>query len=176
MSRDLELNRICVATDFSQTSDRAVRYAVGLAERFDAEQHLLHVLQDISLVLGHPDFTASGETVQQFLAELESDAAGRLEELTATPWWETINVVRAIRHGVVYQEICRYAERRNIDLLILGTHGRTGLKHVFLGSVAERVVRTAPCPVLTVRHPAHRVTLPAEQTEADRMPATHVAG
>ncbi len=64
-------------------------------------------------------------------------------------------MLRAIRYGKPADEICRYARKQSIDLLVLGTHGRTGLKHLLVGSVAERVVRVGPCPVLTVRQHEH---------------------
>ena len=69
-------------------------------------------------------------------------------------------MVRELRKGSPFLEIVRYAKDKNIDLIVLGTHGRSGLSHVLLGSVAERVVRKAPCPVLTVRHPEHEFVMP----------------
>jgi nucleotide-binding universal stress UspA family protein len=84
----------------------------------------------------------------------------KLDQQPGSPWDENLTVVREIRQGSPFLEIIRYAKEKNIDLIVLGTHGRSGLAHVMLGSVAERVVRIAPCPVLTVRHPEHEFVMP----------------
>jgi nucleotide-binding universal stress UspA family protein len=83
-----------------------------------------------------------------------------LDQQPGSPWDEKHTVVRELRKGSPFLEIVRYAKDKNIDLIVLGTHGRSGLSHVLLGSVAERVVRKAPCPVLTVRHPEHEFVMP----------------
>jgi nucleotide-binding universal stress UspA family protein len=182
---EIELRRVCVPTDFSVSAEWALHYAAALAEKFGAELHLLHVLQDPEVAVAHPDFTARNEAARTyfraleqlppdeesaprtaereplpdeatraFLKSLEADVGRLYDQLPAVaPWWERLSIVRATRFGHPVEEICRYARRHGVGLLVLGTHGRSGLRRVLLGSVAERVVRTAPCPVLTVRHP-----------------------
>jgi nucleotide-binding universal stress UspA family protein len=73
---------------------------------------------------------------------------------------QQLHVLKEIREGSPFYEIIRYAKERDIDLIVMGTHGRSGLVHVLLGSVTEKVVRKAPCPVLTVRHPEHEFVHP----------------
>lgn len=185
----IDINRICVPTDFSLSAEKAIHYGVALAEKHDAELHLLHVLQDFEQAVLHPDFTASGEqarayfnrledaagttaedkskkqnptedeAVHSFLRSLEKGTENQFSELPLDKWWERIQILKAIRYGNPAKEICRYARKQNVDLLVLGTHGRTGLNHLLIGSVAERIVRTAPCPVLTVRDHEHNFVL-----------------
>jgi len=181
----VNIKRICVPTDFSPCSEQAIHYGATLAEVHDADLHLLHVLQDAEDTVLHPDFTASGEQARDYFRRLEEAEGGpegesaserkpdederihnylralekgvdsKFAKLELDKWWERVRLHRVIRYGNPVREICRYTRKHSIDLLILGTHGRTGLSQLLLGSVAERVVRVSPCPVLTVRHPAH---------------------
>ncbi len=183
----IEIKRICAATDFSQSSEQAIHYGAALAETHGAELHLLHVLRDFEQAVLHPDYTASGEQAQAYFDRLEEKAgkpdeshAPKLDEddavhsflralekgtddqfakLPLDKWWERVPILRATRYGNPATEICRYARKQNIDLLVLGTQGRTGLSHLLVGSVAERVVRISHCPVLTVRHREHNFVL-----------------
>ncbi len=173
-----QLARLCVPTDFSDAAENALQYGVTLAEALSLELHVLHVLQDIGELIVHPDFTAHGETArayfnelqrkegaellddgaQTFLRQLEQGADEQFQQVSLGERLEKLGYIKAVRYGNPVEEICRYATNNKIDLLVLGTHGRTGLKRMLLGSVAERVVRAAPCPVLTVRdHQPHDV-------------------
>jgi nucleotide-binding universal stress UspA family protein len=154
----IELNRICVPTDFSEQADHALKYAVTLAERFGATLHLLHVVQDIAPTVPEPGLAIL--PTDEIMRSLERGALEGLEKMLPSESATKMQVVRAVRHGVPFHEICRYAKQENIDLLVLGTHGRTGLAHFLLGSVVERVVRSSPCPVLSVRHPEHEFVVP----------------
>jgi universal stress protein A len=145
------IQRILCPVDFSDTSNHAVKYALGLAEPLGAEVHLLHVYQlpmytmpDGALLAGPQTATRVMESAQQALNEL---AAG----LGADP-----PLQKHLTEGVPHAEVERVANDIGADLIVMGTHGRTGLGHLLLGSVAERVVRTASVPVLTVRHPGAR--------------------
>src|SRR5262249_10221507 len=138
----IDLRRILVPTDFSRSSENALAYAAAFAEKFGAEVVLLHVVQDLALfvpaaVMAAPPRAPPG---RQFLAAarqaLEHAAAG-VRGVTVRP---------EVAEGVPYEEIVRQAREGDVDLIVMGTHGRTGLAHVFLGSVAEKVVRRAPCP------------------------------
>lgn len=154
----IEVNKICVPTDFSDAADHAMVYGATLADRFGAQLHLLHVVDDMGAVMVEGGaWLGAWEDVRRSMKEA---ALGKLADRPQVPWRNTLQVVRAVRSGVPYQEIRSYADSEGIDLLILGTHGRTGIRHFLLGSVAERVVRVAPCPVLTVRHPEHEFVVP----------------
>jgi nucleotide-binding universal stress UspA family protein len=158
----IALKRILVATDFSDTSEAAVKYGVALARAFGARLHVLHVAgrQDLQVMVERQ------RVIDQFLSEPGEphNAARELLSGVLTPQdAEAVQAEYVLRAGGAsgpYLEIVRYAKERGIDLIIVGTHGRGFVAHMLIGSVAERVVRTAPCPVLTVRHPEHEFVLP----------------
>jgi nucleotide-binding universal stress UspA family protein len=155
----ITLKNILVATDFGEAAASALAYGRELARRFDATLHILHVVDDVGARLA----TASG--LPYDTTRLQEDLNGvegrQLEQLVAD---EDRRELRAKIVQVVSpspaREIVDYAAKAGIDLMILGTHGRSAIAHVFMGSVAERVVRLAPCPVLTVRHPEHEFIRP----------------
>ncbi len=154
----IQLNRILVPVDFSDYSSDAVKYGCALAEKFGAELHLLHVLQDMVAMVPEPGlaFPPPGDYMQ----ELQQSAEDALMKLPDNTWKFTGKVVRSTRQGPPFVEILRYAKEMVIDLIVMGTHGRSGLAHMLLGSVAERVVRKAPCPVLSVRPDQHEFVMP----------------
>src|SRR5262249_24508428 len=143
----ISLKTILVPSDFSECSDEALRYGLELARRFDASLHLLHVVQDpVTQPSAAEGFSAPlFEVVEQWQRQAEApvpDAdrhGGTVASVVATP----------------SAEILAYAAANDVDLIVMGTHGRRGVSHMLLGSIAERVVRRAPCPVLTVRRPQH---------------------
>lgn len=145
----LKLQSILCPTDFSEFSEHAIRYACELAEKFGAELHLLNVLQDYAEVA-----RGSGEMFVPFtdwLPELRKQSQDQLAKQPGPEWSPKVHVHRTTRVGPPVDEIAKYAKEHNIDLIVQGTHGRRGVKHMLLGSVAENIVRYAPCPVLTVR-------------------------
>lgn len=154
----INLNRILVPVDFSENSRRALEYGCAFAEQFGSELHLLHVLQDLVAMVPEPGlaFPPPGD----YMEELRASAEKGLADLPDKAWAEGKSVVRATRQGPPFLEIVRYATDNETDLIIMGTHGRSGLAHVLLGSVAEKVVRKAPCPVLTVRPSDHQFVMP----------------
>lgn len=154
----IRLRRILLPTDFSDFSRAGLAYGCAFAEKFGAELHLLHVLQDLVALLPEPGlaYPAPGDYMQ----ELQSSADQALAKLPEPGCAEGLPVVRATRQGAAFVEIIRYARENEIDLIIMGTHGRSGLAHVLLGSVAERVVRKSPCPVLTVHPEGHSFQMP----------------
>jgi nucleotide-binding universal stress UspA family protein len=153
----IDIKRILLPTDFSDHSAAATWYAYEMATRFGAELHLLHALE-VHLA-STPAFgmgLALPQYVQESRAAAEKALAGGLD-----PQGSAVRkVVRAVVEGSPKVEIVRYARTQQIDLIVLATHGRTGLAHVLMGSVAENVVRTAPCPVLTVRPEGHQFVMP----------------
>ncbi|MBI3410041.1 MAG: universal stress protein [Planctomycetes bacterium] len=154
------LHRILVPTDFSEHARQAVKYAAAFAEKFGAEIHLLHVLQDLAIY--QPDAVTIGPPVVPPLAQLAAAARTSLERFIADNKLERLAVQQEVREGTPVEEIIEFAAEKDIDLIILGTHGRGWLAHVLLGSVAEKVVRKAPCPVLTVRLAEHEFVKPDE--------------
>ncbi len=153
----IQLQKILLPTDFSNYSAAATKYACELATKFDAELHILHTLEShLSLT---PTFGLGLDLpkyVSESKAAVEKSRAGVLD-----PKWEAgRKVVKATVEGSPKTEIIAYARKQNIDLIVLATHGRSGLAYVLMGSVAESVVRTAPCPVLTVRPEGHQFVMP----------------
>lgn len=150
------LKRVLVAVDFSEFSDNALRYGCELADKFDAELFLLHVLLTPMVVDEGMDFLV--RTWDEYQDDLRSAAENKLKELDVSPLSED-KVTIETRMGAAFSEITQFAEAKNIDLIVMGTHGRTGFRNLVMGSVAERVVRKAPCPVLTIQHPKHVAAL-----------------
>ncbi len=142
------LKRILVPLDFSEQSLRALAYAKTLAKPFAASLDLIHVVPNpyvtdpTGLYTGLP---------QSFLDELDQNARTQLSAVLTGDEHQAFSARRIVAVGDPLFEIVEYARREPVDLIVMGTHGRTGISHLVLGSVAERVVRTAPCPVLTVR-------------------------
>jgi nucleotide-binding universal stress UspA family protein len=155
----VNLKQILVPTDFSMASDSALRYGKALAETFGSTVHLLHVVEETPvypwaspegiLPLPLPAWDEMEKQVREQLTKQLTDAEQRLfhAELATLP-------------GNPFVEIVRYAKEHTIDLIVIGTHGRGPVAHMLLGSVAEKVVRKAPCPVLTVRSPEHEFVMP----------------
>jgi universal stress protein A len=143
------LTTILVATDFSPTSKEALEYGHMLAERFGASLHLVHVSEPPAMAAAWSDgYSLMLADLQE---EIQKEAAMRLASMIAPSW--TTPVTTEVLTGSPARAIVDAAREGGVDLIVMGTHGYGGLSHVLLGSVAERVVRTASCPVLTVRHP-----------------------
>jgi universal stress protein A len=145
----LEIRHILAPTDLSQHAEVALRYACGLAERFQATLHLLHVLPDVMPITPDPDFEPSLPIPLNGEAETESLQA--LRRALHPSWGQPAQVETDLLHGDPIAGILDYASHHPIDLIVIATHGRTGLSHALLGSIAEQIVREAPCPVLTIR-------------------------
>ena len=138
-----------VPIDFSSYAEQALDYAIALAKQLQARVTLLHVIQPPLMAGADMGVWPSPTFLEELEAAVTSDMEGYLARVTAAGLEGEIVVV----HGVPFQEILHAAKERQVDLIIMGTHGRTGLTHVLLGSVAEKVVRLAPCPVLIARQP-----------------------
>lgn len=140
--------RIVVAVDFSPASEEAWAHARRLAVHADAELILTHVVAEAPPLGGGPPMRARIAEVQASLRRWADDKLAKWAEAARA---EGRRVRLAVRVGIPYQEIVDLATDERADLVVIGTHGRTGIRHAVLGSVAERVVRLAPCPVLSVR-------------------------
>jgi len=154
----IDTSSILYVTDFSDLSLHALKYARYLAKKMDAELHVLHVVDDSYQYWIATDMIAA--PVGPPVEELTGKAEQLLEEFVAKNLSQDVKVTRAIRHGRPFVEIIEYAKEQAIGMIVMGTHGRTGLKHVLLGSVADKVVHRSPCPVLTVRSPEHEFEMP----------------
>jgi universal stress protein A len=152
----LGIRSILVPTDFSARSEKALAFAIALARQFGAKLTLLHVVEPIAT----QDFDAS------FPLVLDSEKTKRFCEGVLKQIVEKFEIKPAllekilVRHGRPFNEISDAARTLKVDLVVIATHGYTGLKHTFLGSTAERVVRHAPCPVLVVREREHDFVFP----------------
>jgi len=152
----INLRRILVPTDFSEFSEQALRYAYELAGKFESELHLLLVVDDSTPLMLDPEFIQ----VDDFRAQQVSAAQKRLDECSVDSSNHKLSVARELRQGNPFVEIVRYAKDKDIDLIVMGTHGRSGLVHMMMGSVAEKVVRKARCPVLTIPKSEHEFVMP----------------
>jgi nucleotide-binding universal stress UspA family protein len=147
------IQRILAAVDFSPCSEKAARYAVDLAEKLGAQVTLFNAYF-FPVTIPFPDGSAyipSAESV----AELAGSAMMQLRALRDKVQRPGVRIELASNEGPARQVIPAVAQDRKFDLIVIGTHGRTGLSHVVLGSVAEAVVRHSAVPVLTVRTPKH---------------------
>jgi nucleotide-binding universal stress UspA family protein len=154
------LKNILVATDFSEPAAAAMDYGRALGRQFGSQLYVIHVVEDILMSVGSDGYVAE---VSQLQIDAEEKAKERMRALVDDRDREELRPKGYVFHDrSIPRGIAEYARTHAIDLIVLGTHGRTGVRHLALGSVAERVVRAAPCPVLTVKHPEREfVTVPA---------------
>ncbi|HKY19900.1 MAG TPA: universal stress protein [Vicinamibacterales bacterium] len=154
----IKITNVLVATDFSDTSASALNYGREFARTFGATLHVLHVVENSLMWVG-PE--ASGIDFVQLQAELAAGARERLGQTVTAEDRLQLKAVTAVRTGDSPAfEIAAYAKAERIDLIVMGTHGRGIMGHLLMGNVAEKVVRIAPCPVLTVHHPEHEFIQP----------------
>jgi universal stress protein A len=159
----LSVESILVPTDFSDKSGKALKYAMQLVKLFGAQITLLHVVEPIQ-----PDFDVFPMALnqQQTVKAAEVELKRFASRLVGKP----AGMRYLVRLGKPYYQVAEAAQASNADLIIIATHGRTGLKHILLGSTAERVVRHAPCPVLTVRQKESDSIKTAARRSLDREP------
>ena len=161
----ISLKKVLVATDFSEASDAAFMYGRTLASSFGAAMHVVHVVEPVYLnAMGAEAYASLTPDLQE---QIDLAARSRLHALVLDSDRSGPAMKTALRRAPAPERaIVEYAKEEGIDLVVMGTRGRGGVAHLFLGSVAERVVRTAPCPVLTVHHPEHEFVAPDALTEA----------
>lgn len=150
------INHILHPTDFSDASDQALRYACSMASQYSAELHLIYVIPEARLMA--PD--NAGFLAEDYYHSMTSYAEEELLSLPDKVLHYGGSVTRNVCRGVPFVEIIRYSKDNVIDLIVMGTHGHSGLKHLIMGSVAENVVRKSPCPVLTVHPENYEFVMP----------------
>ncbi len=157
---EIDINNILCPVDFSEGSTHALRYGVAFASAYNARLELLHVVELPFLpsysTAGVPDLSLPVEQIQD-------DCENRLNQMVEDHREYHDHIEGRTVVGAPFVEIVREADEGDFDMLVVGTHGRTGIKHMLIGSVAEKVVRKAPCPVLTVKHPEHEFVKPDEE-------------
>jgi nucleotide-binding universal stress UspA family protein len=156
----ITLKKILVATDFSEPSEAALAYGRELARNFGAALTIVNVVENLLTRA----YGVDGGVVMidpELQRQIEDGARLELDKLISKEDRDLLNAEGVVLvSGMLVDAIISRARQTNTDLIVMGTHGRGGMAHLFLGSVSERVVRTAPCPVLTVRHPQHEFVLP----------------
>ena len=155
----IKLEKIIHPTDFSEPSRYALRYAMSFAEEYGATLVIVHVIEEVAKAMYFDMLQAP--PLADLMADIEKQAERALKDLVPEEHREKLTIEHVIRKGVPFLEIVRCAEEMKADMIVCGTHGRTGLKHALFGSVAEKIVRKSPCPVLSVRHPEHQFEMPA---------------
>jgi nucleotide-binding universal stress UspA family protein len=145
-----------VTTDFSEYSGEALDFGISIAEKYEAEIHLLHVV----------------DTAGKSNADEEQNARKIMKTFVNEHIDESVWVLQAVRSGRPHDEIVRYAQMNGINLIVIATHGRTGISHAIMGSIAEKVVRHSPVPVLTV-HPS--TVIERLVSESDVLSDLHIA-
>ena len=154
----IKIERIVVAADFSEPSETAFTYGRALARNFDASLHLIHVVENALLYAGLDGVAVDISAIQ---AEAVASARFKLNALLTEPERSELHATAVVKVGASpAHEIIDYAKYLRADMIVMGTHGRGLMAHLLMGSVAEAVVRRAPCPVLTVRHPEREFVLP----------------
>jgi nucleotide-binding universal stress UspA family protein len=154
----LSLKTILVPTDFSEASESALDFGKAMAGAFGASLHLVHVMEDLLAHAWAAEIYVA--SMPQLRDEIEKESRQRLGQMLTGDELREFRVVTTLLAGNPFLEIIRYAKAQNVDLIVMGTHGRGAIAHMLLGSVAEKVVRKAPCPVLTVREAQHQFVMP----------------
>lgn len=156
----INIKRILVPTDFSDSGKTALRYAVAFADQFAAAVDLLHVIE-----MPPPNSLMGMIPLHELCQDMTEQANAKLEELHSMWADYSFPVRKIVLEGSAFVEIVRHAKKNNTDLIIMGTHGYGAVAHMLLGSVAERTVRKASCPVMTVRSPEHEFVHPEVDLE-----------
>lgn len=153
----MQIKAILFPTDFSQGARAAMDHAVSLARDYHARLILLYVIQDISIAEW---YIPSSLSVTDLVEDMQKSAAKEMDKWAAEVSKQVQDVEKMVVRGVPFVEIIRTAKEKDVNLIVIGTHGRTGIDHMLFGSTAEKVVRKAPCPVLTVRIAGREFKMP----------------
>jgi nucleotide-binding universal stress UspA family protein len=153
----ITIRKILCPTDFSDFSLYALNYAVSFAKQYKAKLLMLHV---VDVFLHDPAYFAPYVPDRSTFVDFEKKAKMRLEGIVKESIPSGIETEVMVRAGRAFVEIVRVAKEKEADMIVIATHGRTGLSHAMFGSTAEKVVRKAPCPVLSIKHPEHEFVMP----------------
>jgi nucleotide-binding universal stress UspA family protein len=148
----MDIKNVLFVTDFSEGSARALPYAVDLARLYGAKLYCAHVVYDVAKTAG---WYVPHVSIDEIYTDMEKSAQAELDKTFIDEMRGLQNVERVVLKGIPYEEITKFAVAHEIDLIVMGTHGRRGIDRMLFGSTAEQVVRNAPCPVLSVRLPKH---------------------
>jgi len=148
----IKLKKVLVPTDFSESARHALTYGISFAREYEAELTLLHVVENLTVGYASDLFPVPMAEVFQ---EISGYAKAELAKLAAEARKKDVAVVEQVVQGKPSAEIIRFAQETEVDMIVLGTHGKGMLDQALFGSTTERVVRRAPCPVLTVRLAEH---------------------
>jgi len=151
----INLKKILCPIDHSDGSKEALKYAVSFAMKNEAKLYLLHII----------DIRSFDESIDTMAAQIPNDETikqlkTKLFECIPEEIRSDMQIEALVVQGIPFAEIISIAKGNNVDMIVMGTHGRTGLAHIMIGSVSEKVVRKAHCPVLTVRQSGHKFVMP----------------
>lgn len=147
-----KVKNILLPTDFSKTSLTAAEYAVELSKEYNAKLHVLNVLEKTPPILAIRSLDLSREKI---IESIDADAQAHLDDcIRKIKKFGSVEIISAIRKGIDYEEIIKYSKEKKIDIIVIATHGRTGILHTLLGSVAEKVIRYSKIPVLVTTPPS----------------------
>ncbi len=144
----MEIRKILFPTDFLEGTADAVPYAVDLAKKYNARLYILHVIYEVTKATG---LYVPHVTLDELYSSMEEEAAKEIEKAYREELRGFNDVEYIIKKGIPYEEIINFASDEGIDLIVIGTHGRKGLDKLFFGSTAEKVIKHAHCPVMTIR-------------------------
>ena len=154
----IKIEKILFPTDFSEHSRHAFSYAMSFAKEYGARLYMLHIVEDVQYLANAYMFDVP---IMPSFADMEQSRLKEMQEFIDREAADSsISIEKMIKHGRPFIEIIQTARDENIDLIVIATHGRSGLEYVFFGSTAEKVVRKAPCPVLSIRMPGHGFIMP----------------
>jgi universal stress protein A len=145
-----DIKRVLVPIDFSDYSKSSLKYAVNFAMHFNAKLILIYVVEP---VIYPPDFSMGQIAIPTAGLEMDKRANEELDKLAAKEIPGRVEVKKIVKTGKAFVEIIETAAEEDADIIIIATHGHTGVEHILFGSTAEKVIRKAPCPVLTLREP-----------------------
>lgn len=153
----MQIKTVLFPTDFSNGARAAMDYALSLAKDYNARLILLYVIQDISIAEW---YIPSSISATDLVEDMQKSAGKEMEKWGAEASSKVKDVEKMVVRGVPFVEIIRTAKEKKADMIVIGTHGRTGIDHMLFGSTAEKVVRKSPCPVLTVRIAGREFKMP----------------
>jgi nucleotide-binding universal stress UspA family protein len=154
----IKIEKILFPTDFSEQSEHAFGYALSFAKEYGAQLLMLHVVEDVQYLANAYMFDVP---MMPSFADLEQNRVKEMDEFVESQNIDpSVKIEKSVRHGRPFVEIIQAAREEKVDLIVIATHGRGGFEHLLFGSTAEKVVRKAPCPVLSIRLPGQEFEMP----------------